>query len=75
MKGSSSLELDYCIPRGINAVKCPACGGYAERTEVTREEDKKYGCGRFSCCSAAFICGLCDSRIVGNREAPEMDFN
>ena len=69
----SEIELPDSLERDKAAVKCPKCGGYACEVEVTQAEDNKYGCGRFGCCSAAFVCGLCKSRIVGRREAPEMD--
>jgi hypothetical protein len=72
MSDTDVLELDASISREARAVKCPKCGGYAEEVEVTGYEDNKYGCGRFGCCSAAFVCCLCGSRIVGSREAPEM---
>lgn len=66
------VELDQDIERNVEAVKCP-CGGYAERVEATQSEKEKYGCGRvFDCCSRAFVCGLCKTRLVGSAEAPEM---
>lgn len=68
------LKLGRLVPRGTDAVKC-RCGGYAEMVEPTPEEMVEYGCGRvLGCCSRAFVCGLCGSRLVGSAEAPELDW-
>jgi hypothetical protein len=70
------LGWDAKVPLDHEAgAKCPRCGGYAEPVDATPEEiASDLNCGRLSeCCCAAFVCGLCGTRIVGNREAPEMD--
>lgn len=61
------------VTRDAEAVKCK-CGGYADQVEPTKEEMRKYGCGRMrGCCSRAFVCSLCGTRLVGSAEAPEME--
>lgn len=72
-KATKLVELARDLDRGAEAVKCP-CGGYAERVESTQLEKEKYGCGRvFDCCSRAFVCCVCKTRLVGSAVAPEMD--
>lgn len=57
-----------------DAVECQQCGGYAEGVSCTPEEIKEHGCGgRTACCARAFVCELCDTRIVGSASAPEME--
>ena len=66
---TETVEIGRPVPRGTSVVPC-TCGGYAKETNVTDEEDKKYGCGRRNCCSVAFCCILCGNRLVGSSEAP-----
>jgi hypothetical protein len=66
-------ELNDSVSRETEGIKC-FCGGYAERVNTTLEERKKYGCGRsWECCARAFVCCLCNIRLVGSAEAPEME--
>ena len=67
---TETVEIGHSVPGGAEGIPC-LCGGYAKQTEVTEEEDKKYGCGRRNCCSVAFCCMLCGNRLVGSSEAPE----
>ena len=61
------------IKRDAEGIKC-RCGGYAKRVDCTKEELKEYNCGRhWECCARAFVCGLCNKRIVGKAEAPQAD--
>lgn len=56
-------------------VKCPKCSGYAEKVDSTPGEiASDLNCGRsWACCCAAFKCSVCGVRLVGKREAPEME--
>lgn len=60
------------VDRSATGIPCPVCSGYADKVEVTGEEESEFGCGRSGCCSRAFVCRLCHRRIVGWAEAPEM---
>lgn len=66
-----TVRLTDGVKRGTDAIKCPKCGGYAEEVDATPDEDTEFGCGRYLCCSAAFVCGVCGTRIIGRFEAPE----
>lgn len=66
------------FPRDAQAIMC-ACGGYAEQVNCTEAEIEAYDCGRgrknglaMACCARAFVCRVCDARIVGTAESPEM---
>ncbi len=63
------------LPREKDSVECLKCGGYAEEVESTEEEIRsELNCGRSSeCCCAAFVCKKCGARMVGQRDAPEME--
>ena len=56
-------------------IKCGKCGFNGD--PATAAECKRFGCGGdrpgAQCCAAAFACCLCGTRIVGTREAPEME--
>lgn len=68
-----TVESKELFLRDSETIRCD-CGGEADRVDCTEEENKKYGCGRsYECCSRAFICCICNKRIVGQAEAPEMD--
>lgn len=67
----SGRDVRYGLPRS-GPVAC-ACGGYADRVACTEDERAKFNCGRWGCCSRAFVCRACGNRIVGMAEAPEMD--
>lgn len=63
----------FPVKRETEAIKCPACGGYARRVPNTLKEREEYGCGRnYDCCSRAFLCDTCAKRTIGYAEAPEM---
>jgi len=63
------------LPRHKDAVECLKCGGYAEEAESTEEEIAgRLNCGKSrACCCAAFLCRKCGARMVGQRNAPEME--
>ena len=66
------IEFEERIDRDISARPCP-CGGYADRVKCTKEEIAQYGCGKsYECCSRSFVCRICQKRLVGSAEAPEM---
>lgn len=65
-----TLEIPDSLERGVNAYAC-TCGGYGESVDVTPEEEKKHGCGRWGCCARAFVCRICKTRWVGSLEAPD----
>ena len=66
------IEERLNIDRGLDGIEC-TCGGYAKQVDCTLEEEAKYGCGHIQCCSRAFVCRVCKTRIVGNAAAPDMD--
>lgn len=72
-----AIELDCFVidplERGVQAVECPNCSGFAERVDTTEKEDKLLGCGRHNCCNGAFKCKRCEARIVARIDAPEME--
>ena len=61
------------IKTDAKAVPC-TCGGYADEVDPTDDEDSKYGCGRYKCCCAAFVCRICGKRLVARREAYDADW-
>ena len=69
-----AIQVSDRVPRDATGIKC-VCGGYADEVECTQEEIRSdMNCGRsFACCVAAFVCILCQKRLVGTREAPEME--
>lgn len=70
---NSPDHLEEGPDRHDTAIECE-CHGYAKREDSTREEDLAAGgCGRFGCCTAAFVCQLCGKRWVANLPAPEME--
>lgn len=58
--------------RNVEGIACD-CGGYADRADVTKEEELAFGCGRPECCSRAFVCRVCARRYLGWAHAPEME--
>lgn len=74
----SERTVIYNIERDVEGIKCPSCGGFADKVPCTAEECKEFGCGRDSvrwqCCARAFVCCICKQRIVGNALAPECDW-
>jgi hypothetical protein len=68
--------LEWNLSRLSEGVECPRCGGYAPEVDSTPEEiESELNCGRsWACCCAAFVCNKCGTRLVGHREAPEMDY-
>ncbi len=65
------------VSRDAEGVPCE-CGGYADRVATTEDERKIHGCERderfgWECCSRAFICRVCKTRIACTAAAPEMD--
>lgn len=70
--------LESEVSRGCDAVECPKCQGFAAEVDSTPEEiaDNSLNCGRnYACCCIAFVCRKCGTRIVGRKEAPEMDMS
>lgn len=66
-------HLEGAIERYDHAIECE-CHGYAKRETSTREEDiAAGGCGRFDCCTAAFVCQVCGKRWIATLPAPEME--
>lgn len=67
----------YCgfVSRNSEAAECLRCGGFAEQANSTKEEiESELNCGRsWACCCVAFVCKKCGARMVGSREAPEME--
>lgn len=69
----SKIVYRHGMDRDAEGVPCD-CGGYANSVACTQEERDKFGCGRsWDCCSRAFVCRICGTRIVGSARAPEMD--
>lgn len=69
----NTIKLKTRVRRDADATPCE-CGGYADRVDCTKEEIKEYGCGRsYECCSRAFVCRLCKTRLLGKADAPDMD--
>ena len=67
------IPYDNDFERDAEGIKCP-CGGYAGQVDPTKAEMREYGCGRMSgCCSRAFVCAVCGTRLVGSAPAPEME--
>ena len=63
---------DHGVARGAEGIECE-CGGYAKRVDCTPAEIEKYGCGRsYECCSRAFVCALCKTRILMTADAPDL---
>jgi len=48
-----------------------SCGGEVGMVDPTKEEEKKYGCGRPGHCVRAFECKKCKTRFTMRLEAPE----
>ena len=67
-------DIVYGIGSDAEGTECQRCGGYAKRVACTPEETKEHGCGRSRCCDRAFVCVICDTRIVGSAKAPEMEW-
>ena len=69
-----TVELKDWVKRDAQAWKCP-CGGFAERADLTDDEKAEYDyCGRGTgCCTRAFVCCLCGTRLIARACAPEMD--
>jgi hypothetical protein len=66
------IEFKERIGRNKDALPCPKCGGYAERVPLTKGEIKKQICGKeFECCGRAFVCIICNERIIAQADAPE----
>jgi hypothetical protein len=63
------------LDRDADAVECLKCGGFAPEADCTAEEiESTLNCGRpWACCVAAFVCKKCGARMVGHRNAPEME--
>jgi len=65
----------YGIPPNAEGLECP-CGGFMRRDTTTALE-RMHGCGRDKegreCCARAFVCRLCQKRVFGTAEAPEME--
>jgi len=70
---SNPIVLKEDVGREQRSVCCPApCLGYAEQDDVTDEEDRKVGCGRYKgCCSRAFVCARCGTRLLAHAHAPD----
>ena len=69
------MEYVGLLERDTEAIPCPKCNGYADKVECTKEEIKNQKCGRkYECCVAAFICRVCETRIVAELEAPECNW-
>lgn len=58
--------------REIREIRC-SCGGKAEETETTKEEEELFGCGRPGCCVTAYQCRACNTRFTIALEAPELE--
>lgn len=63
------------LSRSTEAVECLKCGGFSPEVESTEAEiNSELNCGSsYACCCAAFVCKKCGARMVGKREAPEME--
>jgi len=62
------------LPRDVSEIVCPECDSIAYQVACTPAERKIHGCGRlYDCCSRAFVCKKCKTRIVGRCEAPDME--
>jgi formylmethanofuran dehydrogenase subunit B len=70
------VVLPKDFPRDIKAVPCPACNGYCDEVEILVGEIELYDCGKgYQCCSKAFKCRRCKTRVIVKLEAPEVDFS
>jgi hypothetical protein len=70
------IVLPEDIERETKAIPCPECNGYCDEITIitmSKEEIKQYDCGKgYQCCSKAFECRHCHSRIIAKFEAPEI---
>lgn len=62
------------FPRDAESVECPGCHGFASRVPCDAQELAMYNCGsKTECCARTFKCRICETRIVGTAESPEME--
>lgn len=69
------IKLKEFVQAEAEGIPCNHCGGHAPRVEVTEDEELTWGCGRPTCCSRAFVCKVCGTRMVGRAIAPEMEID
>ncbi len=79
-KSFETITTDFSPERNADGIPCPECNGYAEeatdeRSIFTAEEIAgEMNCGRnWACCIGAYICRLCNKRILARAQAPECD--
>ena len=68
------INLKEVLIRDVESIPCPECDGFCDHVPLTKKEIKEQCCGRsYECCSRAFICRICKTRIVAELEAPDME--
>lgn len=68
----NSVTLQNSLKREDNAVPCE-CGGYADRVGCSPAEIKTQNCSRnYECCARAFVCRICETRLIGKAAAPDL---
>jgi hypothetical protein len=69
---NNKLILSASLERETTAIPCPICNGYCDEHKLTKDEIKKYDCGKgHQCCATVFICRICKKRIIAHLDAPE----
>ncbi len=61
------------INRNSSGAPCK-CGGYGDEMEdgPTKEEIKKYDCGRsYACCTSVFKCRICKKEFIARLDSPD----